>query len=254
MHESLSNAILRSCSCGYRPFCSIRNEDQYKNVSLLTDLSLIWHLRNCTAEILIPTIPSLARVAIRHSRSKTKVLIQEHKFFAAHHPSIRRMIERAYSHADGILTSTDDDAQAYDTIAGVPTYVVPNGVKVRPEVGTENSDIRRIVALGRLDPQKQFDLLIHAFAKVADDFPEWRLFIYGTGSEQATLKKLIADLQLVRKVFLKGATKNSGAVIDQADICAVASSYEGFGMVYIEAYASGKPVVSFDIEKGPRKS
>ena len=229
------------------------HEDLFRKVSLRTDLFLVWFLRHCTADVLIPTIPSLAKAAIKHSRKRTKVLIQEHKFFEAHHPSIRRMIERNYRHADGILSLTRDDAQEYASISGIPTYVVPNGVQVRADVEIETPEMRRVVALGRLDEQKQFALLIRAFAKVAPNFPEWRLFIYGAGGEHETLSELIGELQLTGKAFLKGATQNSGAVIDQADICAVASSYEGFGMVYIEAYASGKPIVSFDIEKGPKE-
>ena len=230
-----------------------RHENQYRNVSILHDLKLIWLLRNCTADILIPTIPSLAAAAIRYSRSRTKVLVQEHMFFGAHHPSIRRMIEKIYPQADGILTLTHEDAEEYDRATGLRTYVVPNGVGVRPDSERETPEIRRVVALGRLDEQKQFDLLIVAFGKVADDFPEWRLFIYGAGREYANLKSLVADLGLRNRVFLKGVTMDSGKVLDQADICAVSSSYEGFGMVYIEAYASGKPVVSFDIEKGPKE-
>lgn len=231
-----------------------RNEDLYRNVSIFTDVSLISFLKNCSADVIIPTIPSLARAAIKYSRRSTKVLVQEHKYFMAHKPSIRRMIEKTYPHADGILTPTRDDAVQYGSITGVPTFAVPNGVPVRPRVEPVGSPrIRRIVSLGRLDEQKQFDLLIDAFAKVADDFPEWRLFIYGAGPEYEKLKNKISDLQLIRKVFLKGPTSDSGNVIDQADICAVTSSYEGFGMVYIEAYASGKPIVSFDIEKGPKE-
>jgi glycosyltransferase involved in cell wall biosynthesis len=230
-----------------------RNEDQYGNVSLLTDLRLIWYLKNCTADVVIPTIPSLARTTIKHSRKRTRVLVQEHKFFAAHPPSICRMIEKTYRGADGIVTATKDDAAKYGEISNVPTYVVPNGVQLRPAVEFKGSEIRRVVALGRLEQQKQFSLLIAAFAKVADEFPEWRLFIYGTGAERENLRNQIGGLQLSRKVFLKGPTKDSGAVIDRADICAVSSTYEGFGMVYIEAYASGKPVVSFDIEKGPKE-
>lgn len=232
-----------------------KEDDLYSGASLLTDVRLAYAIRRCTSDVIIPTFPSAARITLQFRRRKSAVLLQEHKFFSAHSKGIQDLIRNTYVKSDGILALTNADAHEYSTITGKPVFVVPNGVpgpSSKP-LGTTTPEIKRIVALGRLDRQKQFNLLVQAFSTVHHDFPEWRIFIYGQGSEAAPLTALIRKLGLQQKVFLKGPVKGASKVIGPADICAVTSTYEGFGMVFIEAYAAGKPVVTFDIERGPKE-
>ena len=53
---------------------------------------------------------------------------------------------------------------------------------------------KKIISVGRLHYQKNQKMMIEAFARVADDFPEWKLVIYGEGPERGALEKLIASL------------------------------------------------------------
>lgn len=122
---------------------------------------------------------------------------------------------------------------------------LPEGITPAP------GDGQRIVAVGRLTPQKGFDLLISAFAQITSRFPQASLTIFGEGTERPALEKQVADLGLNDRVRLPGVTSRPGIWIEQADIFAFSSRFEGFGNVLVEAVAAGLPCVSFDCDFGP---
>jgi len=230
-----------------------KNEDAFHRINLLIDMRLAKTLRSITADVIIPTIPSLGRAAVWFSRKKSAVLIQEHKFFEAHKPSVQKLIARSYGKADGLLTLTDLDGVAYEAATGMKSFTVPNGVRTFENHNGGSAIRPRVIALGRLDPQKQFDLLIRAFEKISSSNPEWDLHIFGQGNHRAELEGLVNKLGLTGRVFMRGATAEGGSEMALAQICAVSSSFEGFGMTFVEAYSLGKPVITFDIERGPKE-
>lgn len=110
---------------------------------------------------------------------------------------------------------------------------------------------RTVVTLGRLAPQKGHDLLIQAFAALADRFPDWHLVIYGEGAERPALERRLAEAGLTGRVHLPGTVGDVAGVLAQADLFVLSSRYEGFPMALLEAMAMGLPVVSFDCQSGP---
>jgi glycosyltransferase involved in cell wall biosynthesis len=110
---------------------------------------------------------------------------------------------------------------------------------------------RNLLAIGRLAPEKGFDLLIQAFANLAERFPEWHLTIIGEGSERAALEGQIARLELSERVHLLGSSKDPWSVLPCVDLFVVSSRYEGFSLVLVEAMSAGLAVVSFDCPSGP---
>jgi GalNAc-alpha-(1->4)-GalNAc-alpha-(1->3)-diNAcBac-PP-undecaprenol alpha-1,4-N-acetyl-D-galactosaminyltransferase len=111
---------------------------------------------------------------------------------------------------------------------------------------------RTIVTMGRLSYEKGFDLLLRAFAELADSFPEWRVIIFGEGDERDSLSCLARDLRVADKVFLPGRVKNPAFLLKQADLFVMPSRYEGFPNALCEAMVCGLPVISFDCPSGPR--
>lgn len=105
------------------------------------------------------------------------------------------------------------------------------------------------IAVGRLDPQKGFDLLIEAFGQLAD--PGARLTIFGEGPERQALEGLIARAGLSDRVRLPGIAHGPQEWLGAGDVLVVSSRYEGFSNVVAEATCSGLPVVSFDCPYGP---
>jgi GalNAc-alpha-(1->4)-GalNAc-alpha-(1->3)-diNAcBac-PP-undecaprenol alpha-1,4-N-acetyl-D-galactosaminyltransferase len=109
----------------------------------------------------------------------------------------------------------------------------------------------RIVAMGRLTPQKGFDMLLRAFAGVAPSHPGWRLTIHGEGPERERLERERARLRLERLVDIPGVTTDPAAALRAATIFALPSRWEGFPNVLGEAMAIGRAVVAFDCPSGP---
>lgn len=128
---------------------------------------------------------------------------------------------------------------------------IPNVVPQYDEV-TNNTpkDMYRIIDVARLyKKQKQQHLLIEAFAKIADQFPNWQLEFWGEEQEGNKythhLQNLIQKFHLEKRVFLRGNSDNVLSVYSHSDIFAFPSSYEGFPLAMTEAMSAGLPVVAY---------
>lgn len=135
-------------------------------------------------------------------------------------------------------------------------FVIPN--QIIEELHTDESCKIKllkpaIIAMGRLSPEKRFELLINAFAMIASDHIEWTLYIFGDGALKNQLLTQIDSLGLSNRIFLPGVVKKSISIFRQADIFVSASDYEGFPNALAEAMAIGLPVISTDALTGPRE-
>jgi glycosyltransferase involved in cell wall biosynthesis len=107
-----------------------------------------------------------------------------------------------------------------------------------------------ILAIGRLEVQKNFPNLLHAFAKILQRRPA-RLMILGEGSERDRLTSLVAELGLEQDVKMPGFVANPAAYMAKSAAFAMSSSWEGMPVALIEALALRTPVVSTDCPSGP---
>jgi len=96
---------------------------------------------------------------------------------------------------------------------------------------------------GRLVPQKGFDILIKALAKLPAEI-KWRCQIAGAGPLQAELASLIKNLNLEHKVSLIGVHSDLRSFFSRLDIFVIPSCWEGLGLVALEAGAAGVPVIA----------
>jgi glycosyltransferase involved in cell wall biosynthesis len=107
------------------------------------------------------------------------------------------------------------------------------------------------LAVGRLTPQKGFDILIRAFSLLALEFLEWDLIIVGEGEDRENLELLVNELQLSGRVFLVGRAGNVSDFYRRAELYVMSSRFEGFGNTLAEALTYGLPAISFDCDVGP---
>lgn len=101
-------------------------------------------------------------------------------------------------------------------------------------------------SVGRLVPQKGFDLLIRALAEPAIRDRDWELRIAGSGPEVANLLKLSSHLQVEDRVSFVGETDEPEHFMSTLDVFVFPSRFEGFGLVLLEAMAVGVPIVASD--------
>jgi len=109
-----------------------------------------------------------------------------------------------------------------------------------------------IVALGRLEPAKDYATLLRAFARLNRERPA-RLIILGEGSQRDMLTALASELGVAARVDLHGDVANPFPFLARADLYVLSSAYEGCPNALMEAMACGCRMVSTDCPSGPRE-
>ncbi len=129
-----------------------------------------------------------------------------------------------------------------DSIDVIPNMVDCDKFKLN-NINLEDKFI--FLTVSYLKDNKNVDVLIKAFKKALDHI-DAKLIIGGKGPEEEKLKKLCADLGISDKVEFKGALSRAEVpeVINSCNVFVLASKFETFGVVLIEALSSGKPVIS----------
>lgn len=165
-------------------------------------------------------------------------------------PQRQRILE-VFQGADRIVFVSNnlrDIARTYMSLGKTQHFeVIGNGFQATAVEKTEASLHPRkfLLSVGFLIPRKGHAETIHAFAKIADDFPEIDLLIVGNGPERKNLEKLINSLGLEQRVFLLGQLPHIKVItlMNQALLFVLPSWNEAFGIVYLEAMSQGKTVI-----------
>ncbi len=170
-----------------------------------------------------------------------------------HHANSWRMrfIERqSFRFARRITIQFERYRNLYPTYLRNLMVTIPNPVPkatrlARPDVA-DTSGRWRLLSVGRLGYQKNFAVLIDAFAQLAERFPDWDLRIVGEGEERVSLEAQIARLhRLHGRVSLPGAISQVGQEYAAAHLFCLPSRWEGFPNALAEALAHGLPSVGF---------
>jgi GalNAc-alpha-(1->4)-GalNAc-alpha-(1->3)-diNAcBac-PP-undecaprenol alpha-1,4-N-acetyl-D-galactosaminyltransferase len=163
------------------------------------------------------------------------------------HPIWRFLKQKSYRLADVLVVQTHDVKKAYTGLK-VPIIVINNPL-LPSSARVMDYEKRIIIAIGRLDIQKNYTLLIDAFSKI--DATGWTLQIFGEGSQKTALNALIQERKLEKRVLLRGATDNVFGEMTQSSIFVLSSLAEGYPNVLIEAMSVGLAVISTDCPSGP---
>lgn len=156
-----------------------------------------------------------------------------------------------YPLADGFIFQTDEAKDYFTNIIKDNYEVIPNPINeeflTKPFLGERK---KVIVSAGRLVEQKNHMLLINAFSKICDKYPEYKLFIYGEGYLRDKLEERINELNLKDRIILPGNVKSIKESIYDASLFVLSSNYEGMPNALMEAMALGLPVISTDCPCG----
>ncbi|MCC6872928.1 MAG: glycosyltransferase family 4 protein [Sandaracinaceae bacterium] len=155
-----------------------------------------------------------------------------------------------YTRAGAVVAQTERTAAALRWPLSPTVVAIGNPV---PEMAARatKAERPRVIAAGRLVPQKGFDVLLRAFARV--DAPQWELVIFGEGPERARLEALRGSLGLGDRARLAGTSDELVMELARASIFVLASRFEGFPNVLCEAMAVGLPVIATRCPAGPEE-
>jgi poly(glycerol-phosphate) alpha-glucosyltransferase len=154
---------------------------------------------------------------------------------------------------EAIVTSTEVHKMQMeaDVSPAAKVHVIPHFCETSGKAAEAR---KHLVTVSRLELQgKPIDECIAAFCKIKDDFPAVDYLIYGVGSGQAQLESQIAALRCGDRVRLMGYTNRPLDVFRGAIASVYPTMTEGFGLSILEALSNGCPVISYDVNYGPRE-
>ncbi len=126
--------------------------------------------------------------------------------------------------------------------------VIYNAISLPARPPQRNIDTNKITYAGRLHPSKGVDVLLKAFARVAETCPRKKLYILGDGEQMKYLKKLAGELGIANRVYFLGSVSHEEVLkhFSESLFVVTPSYYEAFGFVIIEAFSTGTPVIGGD--------
>ena len=183
------------------------------------------------------------------SGNARKAFACEHYKYGVYNRPIRAFRNWMYRRFRQVVVLTENDAREYQS-RQISVSVIPNMLSF-PIADFHQLDNKRMISVGRLHPQKGYDLLLRALVPVFKKYPDWRIDIYGEGDDRPILERLREDLELMRYVRFVGFSSDIRKEYLRSSFYVMSSRFEGFPMVLLEAIACGLPVVSFDCPSGP---
>ena len=199
------------------------------------------------------------------------LLVVEHNMLSATKTKLRRerllpwFMQRFYPAADAVVGTAEVMSRDLEQVLRFPpgsVYTIYNPVvdDLLPKRASEPlehpwfapDEPPVLLAIGRLTQQKNFGVLLDAFARLRDKRAV-RLVILGEGEERASLETKISNLKLEGAVQMPGFVSNPYAYLKHARLFVLSSQWEGLPAVLIEALGCGCPVVSTDCPSGPRE-
>ncbi|MCM1047899.1 MAG: glycosyltransferase family 4 protein [Clostridiales bacterium] len=201
--------------------------------------------------VMLPITTVMLLSLRRHIKGKVIASERCNPIYCPRH--IQIMIKMLANKADGYVFQTEENYKWYVPYINKRSkaMIIPNAINEEFLLDCEKiTKENRIVAVGRLSSQKNFPLLVKAYARIVRKYHDYKVFIFGDGAEKSNLEKLIKELNLENNVKLAGFTENIKDELQKAKIFVMPSDFEGMPNALIEAMALGLPCVATDCAGG----
>lgn len=149
---------------------------------------------------------------------------------------------------DKFVVLCNEDKEQYPELNNV--CAISNPLSFFPEHIT-GTPLKQVLAVGRYEPQKGFDLLLQAWQQVQRKHTDYRLAIYGAG-DPTPYRRQAQELKIENSCQFNAPVDNIAEKYMESEIFVLSSRFEGFGMVITEAMSCGIPSVSFACPCGPK--
>lgn len=184
---------------------------------------------------------------------KNKLLVSE-RAAPAYRKEKREMLHflenTLYNFTTAVIVQTNQVKDMFVAPIRRKCVVIANPIQPNLPTAFHGQRENSIVALGRLTKQKNFEMLIKAFANCSTIIPDYSLKIYGDGEEREHLGELIYQLKMEDRIHLMGYVADVNQQIRDAAIYVSSSNFEGISNAMLEAMAIGLPVVCTDCPVG----
>lgn len=160
------------------------------------------------------------------------------------------IIKKSYK----VFVQNEDQKKYYRKKIQKKVCIIPNPISNSfiEDCKIYNTELKRIVCIGRLEGQKNYPLIIDSIYELfKEGYSNIQLEIYGKGSKYDELKTIILDYKANEYIKIKGFTKDIIGIYKKADIFILSSNFEGMPNCLMEAMAIGLPCISTDCPTGP---
>ncbi len=250
MSESKRHYFLEE---GIHNYILLKDLERHNKLSdLLKRIFRLKHYLNCEKTdcyvVMLPITTIL--LLLLSNKSTAPVIVAERADPSKYSRIIQFFLKRFANRAQMFVFQTETVKNWYNGYIK-NSIVIPNAINeqfIRKEYCGLRDKI--IVGAGRLTEQKNFELLIKAFSCLANDFPEYKLVIYGKGPKEKELIEFAEKLEIRERVCFPGQIDNMPDELEKASLFVLSSNYEGMPNVLMEAMALGVPCVSTDCDGG----
>ena len=177
-------------------------------------------------------------------------VISSERIDPRHSPRLRNILRKIFLPlTTHLVVQTKDIKAFYPQFIQKKTSIIYNPVSETVFHLQEEPKENVIISVGKLDGQKNQKLLINAFASIAEDFPDWKLVIYGEGRERDSLESLVSGFrfQVSSRIKLPGRCETVIEEMNKAKVFAFSSDFEGMSNAILEAVCVGLPVVTTNV-------
>ena len=201
--------------------------------------------------IVLNGLVTACSVLLARKAARPRSICCDHNHFTARSKLWQRLRARIYPQVGALVSLTEADRPKFAAL-NPNTRVILNTSSLHAEAPALPSE-PRVLAVGRLQAQKGFDLLLRAWQTVAKQLPEARLRIVGGGPLGGELAALARTLGIEASVEFAAPTDRIESLYREAAVFVLSSRYEGMPLALLEAQALGVPAVAFDCPTGPRE-
>ena len=208
------------------------------------------HIKKEKPDVVIPFMEAVYCVTLLALIGVEVPVISSERIDPRKSPFVRNILRRIFLPlTTHLVVQTKDIKAFYPKFIQKKTSIIYNPVSETVFQLQDEPKENVIISVGKLDGQKNQKLLINAFASIAEEFPEWRLVIYGEGRERESLESLVSSFksQVSSRIQLPGRCETVIEEMNRAKVFAFSSDFEGMSNAILEAVCVGLPVVTTNV-------
>lgn len=218
---------------------------RFNNLFLISKKRKIFKNITCDDVLIFGRI-QVALKWINYLKKDYKIIIRDaNHYYCLNNKEKKSVPNLLNNYTNLLIVSSDESKRVYESILNKNVLVekIYNPLGINP-VNSYDYDSKTIIAIGRMDKQKGFEVLLESFKMVLKKHKDWTLKIVGAKSSE--LVNLINSLNISSNVLLVSETSDITNEMLNSSMCVMTSRYEGYANSLVEALASSIPSISFD--------